>query len=223
MEEKLQIEYPTQDVSTKPPAFISAAPAGLTKREKRILNAQNRIVYCRALETIDQNELYREMSVYGQCQVFIIKKQPPFTAFCEYQTPDQCSRALAAKVMGCNLPRHKRVDFKLAGGSEDGLIQYLQGCGDIKTVCTVQDICTIEFLAALGAAQAIVRCKKLLFNGHIIEADYSPTIKEDTSEDYPPNDSSHLKSYESEYFSGIVDDVNEITVPTVCYFPENSQ
>jgi RNA recognition motif-containing protein len=181
MTEDIQVEYPTQDISRKPPVFVSANPAGLSKKARKLLAAENRIAYCRNAEEFDQELLYKDLQAHGPCSVYIIRETAPSTAFVVFETPAQCSAALLAKTMGCNLPRHKRVDFKLINESEDQLKEYLKGVGEIKNISLSEDICTIEFLTALGAAKAIVLTKQIQFLGRTVDADYSPSIKEDES------------------------------------------
>ena len=82
--------------------------------------------------------------------------------------------------MGCNLPRHKRVDFQIANHSEKDLLTFLATIGEFKNVTMGEEnICTVEFLTALGAARAIVHTKTNLFFGQRLVADYSPSTSKE--------------------------------------------
>jgi hypothetical protein len=177
MKEPLDVEYPTQDISKNPPAFATAAPVGLSKKARKQLAAENRIAYIRSNDDMDPILYQKELSFHGPVQVHMIKRVPPCTAFAVFDTPKACSEALQQKTMGCNLPRHKRVDFVLQGVSEEEVLHFLSGI-DIKQTTSQENLLTVEFWTALGAAKAIVKTKMIKVAERIfVSADYSPSIK----------------------------------------------
>ena len=179
MTEKISVEYPTQDISRNPPVFVSTNSVGLSKKARKQMAAENKIAYCRSPEPFTVDYLKSQLAVHGPCEVYITKSDAPWTAFVVFSTPAQCAAALAAKTMGCNLPRHKRVDFQIGGHTEKELLTYLSPIGEFKNVSLEQNTCMIEFLTALGAAKAIVHTKTVPFFGQQLVADYSPSANKE--------------------------------------------
>ena len=179
MTEKIFVEYPTQDISRNPPVFISTNSVGLSKKARKQMAAENKIAYCRSPEPFTVDYLKSQLAVHGPCEVYITKSDAPWTAFVVFSTPAQCAAALAAKTMGCNLPRHKRVDFQIGGHTEKELLTYLSPIGEFKNVSLEHNTCMIEFLTALGAAKAIVHTKTVPFFGQQLVADYSPSANKE--------------------------------------------
>lgn len=178
MKDELELEYPTQDISKSPPVFANQS-TGLSKKARKLLAAENRIAYLRSPDLLVAAMLEEKLGIHGACKAYIIKTEPPCTAFVVFDTPKYCADALAAKTMGANLPRHKRVDFELFEGfGEESLKLYLNGI-DIKNVIYPEEpgMITIEFLTALGAAKAIVKSKTDSWQGRWIVCDYTPSVK----------------------------------------------
>jgi hypothetical protein len=177
MTQPLEVEYPTQDISKHPPIFANAPPAGLSKKARKQLAAENRIAYIRSAEPMDPQDYEEQLSIHGSVKVYPVKTVPPCTAFAVFDTPKACSEALQQKTMGCNLPRHKRVDFVLDGISEHDVLHFVHSIADVKQTNLENNILTVEFLTALGSAKAIVKTKTDKIGGKYIQADYSPSIK----------------------------------------------
>ncbi|KAI8901881.1 hypothetical protein BC833DRAFT_60293 [Globomyces pollinis-pini] len=183
MKESLEVEYPAQDISRNPPSFTlpgqTGGPLTLSKKARKLLAAENRIVYVRSLEPLDYATLKAGLEIIGPCEVYITKVDSPSTAFVEFATPGYCSTALAEKAMGATLPRHKRVDFPNDPNyTEVDLKEFLSSIADIKTVSEpTAEVTTVEFITALGAAKAIVHCRSVAFKGVKILADYTPSVK----------------------------------------------
>ncbi len=200
MKEPLEVEYPTQDISRSPPVFESdpnALPT-LSKKARKQLAASNCIAYARSMDPIDGADLAKTLSVHGPCVVYIIKPQSPSTAFVKFETSSACAIALAAKTANVTLPRHKRIDIPTLV-NEEPLRKYLAGVGDIKAITVADDLTTVEFLTALGAAQAIVRFQTIPFQGTKLHVDYSPSLKLDGDQEGPfeefHGDGDHLSVY----------------------------
>ncbi|KAJ3350691.1 hypothetical protein HDU91_006213 [Kappamyces sp. JEL0680] len=188
MKEPLDVEYPTQDISRNPPVFESDPNAlpSLSKKARKQLAAANCIAYARSQEPIVVPDLVNALSIHGPCVAFLIKSGSPSTAFVKFDNPQACAAALAAKTAGVTLPRHKRVDIPLLV-EEDYLRKYLAGVGDIKAITVAENITTVEFLTALGAAQAIVRFQTVPFQGSLCHVDYSPSLKVEEGSDTHEN------------------------------------
>jgi hypothetical protein len=129
---------------------------------------------------MDPEKVQLALSIHGAVKIHVIKTIEPCTAFAVFETPKACAEALQQKTMGCNLPRHKRVDFVLNGLAEQQVKEFVEPLADIKQFSTTDGILTIEFLTALGAAKAIVKTKTHMICGTFIQADYSPSIKPDS-------------------------------------------
>lgn len=183
----LVVEYPCQDISRDAPIFLvdpNALPS-LSKKSRKLLAASNTICYARSLEPLNENELHAALSAHGPCVVYITKREPPSTAFINFQTSSDCAAALFEKTCGVTLPRHKRVDIAL-NANEDTLRSFLVNVGEIKSLSISQEECrtTIEFLTAIGAARCIVLFRQQAFQDKMYMADYSPSIKLDLEEDF---------------------------------------
>lgn len=190
MEEPCHVEYPTQDISRHPPIFVkdpNALPT-LSKKARKQLAATNTLAYARSPDPIDPIQLQKSLSVHGPCTVYLIKTGTPSTAFVQFQTHAACVLALEAKTCGVTLPRHKRVDIPLLLSDEQCLRDYFAGVADIKMITIGDQVTTIEFLTAIGAATAIVRFESVPFLGSICHADYSPSLKPEGEEENPVGD-----------------------------------
>ncbi|KAJ3308595.1 hypothetical protein HDV04_001052 [Boothiomyces sp. JEL0838] len=182
MKEPLQVEYPTQDITHRPPAFATTQQASaLSKKARKQLAAENCIVYVRSLEPLIPNILQEGMGIHGNCSVFITKTDSPSTAFVKFDTPQACAAALAEKTMGAALPRHKRVDIPGTDYSDELLYKYFENIAEVKQITRentlATNITTVEFLTALGAAKAIVKLRSVGIDNQIVFADYTPSVK----------------------------------------------
>jgi hypothetical protein len=61
------------------------------------------------------------------------------------------------------------------------LKRFFEGVAEVKQIVLAHDDepCMVEFVTAVGAAKAIVYSRENAFLGHVIEADYAPSIKEE--------------------------------------------
>ncbi|KAJ3271682.1 hypothetical protein HDV01_006461 [Terramyces sp. JEL0728] len=182
MKEPLQVEYPAQDITHRPPTFATTLQSStLSKKARKQLAAENCIVYVRSMEPLIPNILQEGMSIHGNCSVFITKTDSPSTAFIRFDTPQACAAALAEKTMGATLPRHKRVDMPVTDYSDELLYKYFENFAEIKQITrentVATNITTIEFLTALGAAKAIVKLRSSGIDNQIVFADYTPSAK----------------------------------------------
>ena len=142
-----------------------------------MLAASNTIAYARSPDAFDAEVLQSALSVHGPCVVYIIRADAPSTAFIKFQTPKACAEALAEKTCGVTLPRHKRVDVQQVL-NEEQVRDYLLGVAEIKAITYADNVTTIEFLTAIGAAQGIVRFQSVPFEGQeVVGADYSPSLQ----------------------------------------------
>eukprot|EP00842_Homolaphlyctis_polyrhiza_P006987 jgi/Hompol1/878/HPOL_005444-RA len=167
-----------------------------SKKSKKTATAENRIVYVRQVAAnVTTLEMLKE--TFGAASASIqschLLHKPDASmlssAFVVFDMPATASSAIATKLAGCTLPRHKRVDLPRVPLSitVSDVCTYLCSAGDIKQILLPQEYesevptVMVEFQSAMGAAKAIVHCRENIpaFGRDYILADYSPSNKKD--------------------------------------------
>jgi hypothetical protein len=150
----------------------------LSKKARKIAAAENRIVYVRQLEVSEQ-ELSEEMEKIGQVKTIQIIEKEQRTAFVVFHAASSAAQAVQQKTCGSTLPRHKRIDMPIH--AEANLVrQYFEGIAEIKQIEVSESKVMVEFITAVGAAKGIVHCRTREFQGDLILADYSPSVRSET-------------------------------------------
>ncbi|KAK5671941.1 hypothetical protein QVD99_001766 [Batrachochytrium dendrobatidis] len=218
MNEPVVIEFPVKDAAmtaatdsaTIKSVSIAAAHNDSTKsdfnsrgfkKSRRTAAAENRTVYVRqvAPEIVTLEELKKSFfpSTASIVSCHILPKSDsalPSSAFVVFDTPQVAAAAVASKLGGCTLPRHKRVDMPLVPWTVTAaeLEEYLADAGEIKQMLLPSEYSAngvstamVEFVSAVSAAKAIVLCREVIpkFGTTTIKADYSSSLKPSESSD----------------------------------------